>query len=231
MIATNQDAPTAPIENAATRTIASTLGILVGIGSIDHGSLECLQGFRRSPGLIVNALGAGYRWTVWKQGGEGAFTLIPNFLVTGMVATLLGFVMIFWSLRFLQRTHGPIVFLLLGVASFLTGGGVAQIVLFTPTWGAATRIRASLRCWRWLLPAAIRPALGRLWPWTLSAATVLFLVALEIAIFGYFPGVSEQLQLLHICWSILAVALVLYLMSILSGFACDIEARDRAVQD
>jgi uncharacterized membrane protein len=212
--------------NAATRAIASTLGVLVGIGSIDHGLLECLQGWRPTPGPIVNALGSGYRWTVWTQGGEGAFTLIPNFLATGIVATLLGLIMIFWALRFLQARHGPAVFLLLSVASFLTGGGVAQIVLFTLTWGVATRIRASLAFWRRLIPTPVRPALGRLWPWSLGAATILFLAALEIAVFGYVPGVTEQTRLLHICWSILAVALALYLLSILSGFARDIATRD-----
>jgi hypothetical protein len=216
-----------PVLNAATRAVASTLGVLVGIGSIDHGLLECLQGSKPTQGLIVNALGAGYRWTVWKQGGEGAFTLIPNFLVTGIAATLLGIVMIFWALRFLQTPHGPVVFLLLGVASFLAGGGIAQIVLFTLVWGIATRIRASLKFWRWLIPADVWPALGRMWPWTLSAATVLFLAALEIAILGYVPSVSEQTQLLHICWTILAVALMAYLLSILSGFAHDIAVRDR----
>src|ERR1017187_9571413 len=116
--------------NSATRSIACTLGVLVGIGSIDHGLFECLQGFHPTPGLIVNALGSGYRWTVWKQGGEGAFTLIPNFLVTGVVTSLLGLLMIAWSVRYIHSPHGPSVFLSLGVASFLTGGGVAQIVLF-----------------------------------------------------------------------------------------------------
>jgi hypothetical protein len=213
--------------NTATRAIASTLGVLVGIGSIDHGLLECLQGWRPTPGPIVNALGSGYSWTVWAQGGEGAFTLIPNFLATGIVATLLGLVMIFWALRFLQARHGPAVFLLFGVASFLTGGGVAQVVLFTLTWGVATRIRASLAFWRWFIPTPVRPPLGCLWPWTLGAASALFLAALEIAVFGYVPGVTEQTRLLHICWSILAVALALYLLSIFSGFARDIETRDR----
>jgi hypothetical protein len=116
---------------------------------------------------------------------------------------------------------------LFGVASFLTGGGVAQVVLFTLTWGVATRIRASLAFWRWFIPTPVRPPLGCLWPWTLGAASALFLAALEIAVFGYVPGVTEQTRLLHICWSILAVALALYLLSIFSGFARDIETRDR----
>ncbi len=227
MDARQQGSSTNRVCNAATRFVAATLGVLVGIGSIDHGLLECLQGFRSTPGLIVNALGPGYRWTVWKEGGEGAFTLISNFLFTGIVATCLGLLMIFWSLRFMQRQHGAAIFLLLGIASFLTGGGVAQIVLFTLAWGVATRIGASLTFWRWLIPPRLRPALGRLWPWTLGTATALFLVALEIAVFGYVPGVSAETKLLHICWTILAVALLLYLLSIVSGFARDIETRLR----
>jgi hypothetical protein len=84
---------------------------------------------------------------------------------------------------------------------------VAQIVLFTLTWGVATPIRAPLVFWRRLIPAAARPLLSCIWPWTLTAATVLFLVALEIAIFGYIPGVVDRLRILHICWMILGVAL------------------------
>jgi hypothetical protein len=222
-----QNSATIPPYNASTRVIASTMGVLVGIGSMDHGLLECLQGARPTPGPIVNALGAGYSWTVWKQGGEAAFTLLPNFLLTGIIATLIGVLMILWSLRFIHRPYGPRAFLCLGVASFLTGGGVAQIVLFTLTWGVGTRIRASLAFWRWLLPGEARPALSRIWPWTIAASTLLFLVALEIAVVGYVPGVSDQMELLHICWKTLGVALGLYVVSVCSGFAQDIDARPR----
>jgi hypothetical protein len=214
--------------NAATRAIASTLGVLVGIGSIDHGTLECLQGNRPTPGLIVKALGAGYSWTAWKQGGEEALTLIPNFLFSGIVATSLGLLMIVWSLRFIDSRRGPLVFLLLGVASFFTGGGVAQIVLFTLTWAVATKVHAHLGFWERLIPERPRKILGAVWPWTLAASTVLFLVALEIAIFGYVPGVTDPTELLHICWKILALALALFLISVCSGFTSDFEARCKA---
>jgi hypothetical protein len=215
--------------NRATRILASTLGVLVGIGSIEHGLLECLQGFHPTPGMIVNALGPNYRWTVWKQGGEGAFTLIPNFLLSGIVSTLLGVLMIAWSLRFIESRRGPLVFLLLGVASFLTGGGVAQVVLFTLTWGVATRIHASLAFWHRLIPRQTLAAVGPLWPWTLAASTVLFLVALEIAVFGFVPGVSDQTELLHVCWMTLAVALALYLISVGLGLAKDASVRCTSV--
>lgn len=211
--------------NAATRAIASTLGVLVGIGSIEHGVLECLQGVRPTPGLIVNALGPGYSWTVWKQGGEGAFTLIPNFLISGLVATLLGVLIILWSLWRLHARSGPAIFLILGMASFLTGGGVAQIVLFVLTWAVATCIHGSFAFWRRAIPRRLRRVIATFWPWTLAASVLLFLVALEIAVFGQVPGVRNESDLLHICWAVLAMALALYLISVGSGFARDIEAQ------
>jgi len=227
-------APAAPVStpeyhrDAATRVIASTLGVLVGIGSMDHGMLEIMQGNHPTSGLIVNALGAGYRWTVWKEGGEPAFTLVPNFLLTGVLATLIGVAIIIWSLRFLNRPHGPAIFLLLSVASFLTGGGVAQVVLFTMNWAAATRIRASLGFWDWLIPPRVRDVLGRWWRWTVVTATLFFVAALEMATVGYVPGVTEPTRILHICWTLVLAAIALFLVSFISGFAHDLQARERA---
>jgi hypothetical protein len=206
------------------------MGVLVGIGSINHGLFEALQGNRPTAGHLVNALGPGYRWTVWTQGGEPAFTLVPNFLLTGLLATFLGLLLVVWSLRYIQRPFGPTIFLLLSVGSFLVGGGVAQVLLFTLNWAAATRIRAPLGCWRWLIPVAARRVLGRLWRWTVAVGTVLFLAGLEIAVVGYVPGVTGPTRILHLCWAILFVALALFLLSYVLGFAHDLVARARAAQ-
>jgi hypothetical protein len=48
------------------------------------------------------------------------------------------------------------------------------------------------------------------------------LIALEIAVVGYAPGVTDLTELMHLCWKILAVALALYLLSILSAFSADL---------
>jgi hypothetical protein len=213
------------VYNRATRVLATTLGVLVGVGSIDHGLLECMQGYHPTPGLIVNALGPGYQWTAWHEGGEAAITLLPNFLLTGIVASLHGMLMIIWSVRCIHGHYGPFVFLTLGVASFLTGGGVAQIVLIILTWALATRIRTSLAFWRLLIPQVAWPALGRVWPWSLAVSIALLVIALGIAIFGYIPGVSDHTHILHICWNILGIALILLFISIFSAFAEDLSNR------
>jgi hypothetical protein len=206
--------------NAATLAIVRTLGVLLGISSISHGLPEILQGNHTTPGLTVKALGAGYPWTVWKQGSEPAFTLVPNFLLTGILATVIGVLMILCSVQLIQRSHGPTVFVLLAITSFLVGGGLAQVLLFSLNWAVATRIHASLGFWRWRIPRPTRRILARFWRWPLVAGSVFFLAALEIAIFGYIPGVPGQRQILdRILWRLAGPIVISFLISVLFGLA------------
>jgi hypothetical protein len=221
-----------PTHNTATRAVASTLGILLGTSSVNHGLLETLQGNHPTSGFFVKALGPGHTWTVWTRGSEPAFTLVHNFLLTGVLATIAGLLLIVWSLRFIHRRHGPTIFLLLSVTSFLVGGGLAQFLLFTLNWAVATRISAPLAFWRWCMPSSMRRTLGRLWRWTLAAEVVFFLAALQIATFGYFPELPRDTQVLHRVLIQLGFAIILaFLFSIVCGFAYDVEARSRPAED
>jgi len=224
MVARGQDS--APMEpyNAATRAVVSWLGVLLGISSINHGVLEMMQGNAPTPGSFVKALGPGHSWTLWVHGGEPAFTLLPNFLLTGILATVMGILLIIWSTKFIDRRGGATIFLLLSIASFLAGGGQAQVLLFTLNWAAATRIRANLGFWHWIIPAPLRRTLSGAWRPVLIAVGILFLAALEIATFGYFPGLPNDTQALtRILWRIAAAMIVAVLLAMLAGFAHDIE--------
>ena len=59
----------------------------------------------------------------------------------------------------------------------------------------------------------------------LAIGSLLFLIALEIAIAGFVPGANNPMQKQYICWSLLGVALVAYLLSFIVGFAYDIRAK------
>ena len=72
--------------NRTTKTIISYLGLMLALGGIDHGIFETLQGFTPTPGLVIQAIGPLERY--WVHGSEEAFTIIPNFLVTGILANL-----------------------------------------------------------------------------------------------------------------------------------------------
>ena len=226
MVARRHDSATNHPYNAATRTVVSSLGVLLGISSINHGVLEMMQGTTPTPGSFVKALGPGHSWTLWVHGGEPAFTLVHNFLVTGVLATAMGILLIIWSAGYIKRRGGATVFLLISIASFLTGGGLAQVLLFALNWAAATRIHAMLGFWQWIMPALLRRILARMWWLTLVGAGILFLAALEIAAFGYFPGLPHDTRALtRILWGLAAAIIAAVLLAIVAGFAHDLETR------
>jgi hypothetical protein len=194
---------------------------MLGIAGLDHGFFETLQGNLPTTGLIIQAIGPAHR--MWLHGTEEAFTLIPNYRLTGLLAILVSLAIIVWSVGYIHTRHGPTVFILLFILLFLVGGGIGQIVFFIPTWLASTRINQPLTWWRKALPSRIRRVLAKSWPFSLGTVLVCFLIALEIAIFGFVPGINDPDTALTICWSFLFAAWILLLFSFVAGFAADIE--------
>jgi hypothetical protein len=80
-----------------------------------------------------------------------------------------------------------------------------------------------LTWWRKALPEGARSRLAKVWPFSLAAASLCFLIALEIAIFGFVPGLSDPDPILTVCWSFLGIGLLLYLFTFVAGFAHDIQ--------
>ena len=175
--------------------------------------------------MFIQSIGLANRF--WVYGTEDAFTVIPNFLFTGILAVIFSLAIMVWLIGFIDTLHGPSVFFLLFICLFLVGGGVGQVFFFIPAWAVSTRIHSPLTWWRRVLPKSTRQWLAGLWPSTLAAGVLCFLVALEIAIFGFVPGVIDPNLKNYICWSILAAGLVAILFTFLAGFAQDIQAKLR----
>jgi hypothetical protein len=192
--------------NSGARAVAAALGVCVGVSGLDHGLFEALQGNTATPGLIVQAIGRSQR--MWVYGTEEAFTLVPNFLVTGILAMVVGLVTIIWSLRYLDRPNGALVLLGLGALMFLVGGGIGMLVFLVAGWLVARRIHRPLTWVPSRLPATVGRALSRSWPVLIVAGLALYAFALEVAIVGFVPGVSDPDQALTICWLALLGTLV-----------------------
>jgi hypothetical protein len=129
--------------NRATKIIVSTISIILAIAGMVHGFFEILQGNTPTGGLIIQAIGDEQQ--MWLYGTEEAFTIIPNFLITGILTIIVSLAIIIWSASYLQTKRGAAVFLLLFVVLFLVGGGIAAQVVFVPiTWAVATRINKPL---------------------------------------------------------------------------------------
>src|SRR4029450_2566453 len=75
----------------ATRIVASSFGILAGLAGVDHGIGETLQGNIAPGGIMIES------WPgsalLRSLGGEPAMTLVPNLLVTGVLAIVISLVL------------------------------------------------------------------------------------------------------------------------------------------
>jgi len=215
--------------NKATRITVATLGTIFGISGMSHGFFEILQGNVPTGGLFISAIGEAQK--MWPHGNEPAFTLIPNFLMTGIAAMIVGLAIIIWSLGFVHKKNGPVVFILLFILLLMVGGGVAQILFFPWIWLVSTRINKPLVWWRKILPVKIQKPLGKLWPWSLIISSALLVFVLEIGVTGFVPTVNDPDVVLSIMLSCLGMEVVVLPLTFVSGFAHDIAMSPNIVLD
>ncbi len=209
--------------NHATRVIASTFGILVGLAGIDHGIFEILQGNIRPDGLMIAAIGPAQRF--WQYGEETAFTIVPNFLITGILAVIFGILVMIWTIKYIDKKPGAGILFLLGVILFLFGGGFAPIFMTIIASLTATRIKSRLNFWRAVLPGFLQRFFGSIWAGVLVAFIVIFVCSVVIAIFGWplmlFFDAETTMSYLNMLSYIM---LGFMLFAPLTGFAHDIQA-------
>lgn len=172
---------------SATRVVVSAFGVLVALAGVEHGVGEILQGPVGREGLVIES------WpdseAVEILGGEPAMTVLPNLLVTGMLALIVALALGIWSAGFVNRRHGALVLVLLSVLLLLVGGGVGPPLIGMIVGIAATRIGIVPR----RRPRAVLRALGRVWPWLLGAAVLGYLcLAPGTILLSRFLGVENQ---------------------------------------
>ena len=210
--------------NRATRTVSSTLGVLVGLAGIDHGIFEILQGNTPTNDIMIAAIGPAQKF--WEYGEETALTIFPNFLETGILAVIFAILVMIWSIKFIDKKYGAGILFLLGVALFLFGGGFAPIFTTIIASLTATRINKPLKFWHTVLPGFLRRFLGRIWLWVLVTFVILFVFSVIVAIFGWpltsFYDANTSFNILNILSYIM---LGFMLLSPLMGFARDIQAQ------
>jgi hypothetical protein len=213
--------------NSVRKTTTIVAGLLAAAG-FEHGLFEALQGSKFTHGVFIQAIGDSMKW--WKYGTEDAFTVVPNFLLTGILAMSVSTSIVIWSLFFLHRADAAKVLLLLFIALTAVGGGVGFIPFFLVTWAYATRTGSSLEWWRGRLSSGARRKFSTMWTPALVGAAACWLVALETAIWGYLPGNFGPEATLNICWSFLLFAMLFINLTFVSAIARDIEMKRLAVE-
>lgn len=200
----------------ATRVVASLFGIFAGFGGPEHGYFEILQGNVRPDSLMIAAMGPPCDpEKVWNL-CEPAMTVIPSFLVTGILATVIGLITMIWAAAFVQRKNGGIVLMLLSIALLLVGGGLFPPVIGIIAGVVATKINTPLT----RRPGSVLRFFAKLWPWPLVA---FFVWVFGQFVVGYF--FNEFLQKSGFLIPLLIIGLLV--LSILTGYAYDLHDGDR----
>jgi hypothetical protein len=163
----------------ATKLVATWLGIVAGIAGLEHGYFEFIQGNTPTPGLAFPSWGPPcVPEEIW-HACEPAMSILPNFLITGILAMLLSLALIVWVGWFLQRRHGGWVQMALSVLLLLFGGGFFPPIIAFIGGLAGTQINRPLSG----KPARLTRLAARLWPWALVIFVVWTLGQFPV---GYF---------------------------------------------
>jgi hypothetical protein len=113
---------------------ATALGIFTGLGGASHGPGEILQGNVAPETLVIEA------WpTLTVLNGEPAMTIIPSYLLSGILTIAVGVLMAVWAGKFIEHKLSGMILILLTVVLLLVGGGLAP-----PIFGFTAGILAIL---------------------------------------------------------------------------------------
>ena len=207
--------------NALSAT-ASVFGVYAGLLGMEHGFFETLQGNVAPQGIKILAVAP--PGLPFPFGHEPAMTLVPNFLLTGILAMTFGLLILIWAAVFVQRRYGAALLVLLSTILFLVGGGFGPMTLLITASVAASRIHSPLGWWRARLSAPARRTLAGLWPSFLIAA--LLWVPFEFVL-GYLLGLKNDprpsLGSLNLLLSY--PLLIFFLLTLVTAFAHEVHRK------
>jgi hypothetical protein len=209
-------------KSSAIKRVASTFGVLVGLAGIEHGIFEILQGNVIPEGIMIDAIGPSQR--LWEYSSETALTIIPNMLLSGILAVIFGLAVTIWAAYFIDKKYGARVFMLLSIILWLVGGGFAPVLMAVFGFLAASRIDRPLNWWRSHLSDSLMGFLSKLWPYSIIVYVLSFVIGVEIAIFGYpLLWVFSADVTYGIQWALAYIMVALWPLTLLSAIAHDIQ--------
>jgi len=149
-------------------------------------------------------------------------SIIPNYLVTGILATFFSLIYLVWAIMFVQRQNGGLVLILLSIVMLLVGGGIFPPIIGIIIGALGTAINAPLTWWRAHLSVGQRHFLGKVWPPSFVACLIAWLLLFPgVNILGYFFGLDNP----NLTLILIFFALGSLLLTIFSGFGYDIQRR------
>jgi hypothetical protein len=194
----------------ATQTVAAWLGIVAGFAGLEHGYFEIQQGNIQPASIMFSSMGAPcIPDKIWNA-CEPAMSVLPSFLLTGIVTIILGLAIIVWSATFIQHEHGGLILIVLSIVFLLFGGGFFPPLIGIIGGAAGTQINKPMSG----KPGGVTRLFGRL--------RILPLVILVIYLVGQFPiGYFFNDWLMSVMGYGLLLILILLPLSVYSAYAHD----------
>jgi hypothetical protein len=199
-----------------TRLFVTVQGTIGGLAGMAHGIFAMQIGNKPAGGFILDP-------------ATGAFTLFPTYLSSGIAAVCVGLALILWTIGFIHREKGPTVFLLLCILLFLVGGGIAQVGFFLIAWLTSTRINRPPNWWPGDGSGNARRRWARAWPVCFVSGYLFLAIGIAIWLIYTPPGTPypNHSAAYLACWFSLATGLILQLLTIISGFAWELDRAER----
>jgi len=197
----------------ATKATVSTFGAIMGLAGVEHGIGEVLQGNIAPSGIMISSWPDSAFFRI--QAGEPAMTIVPNLLVTGILAILVSLIFLAWATLFVQRKNAGLVLILLSIVMLLVGAGFGPPLMGIIVGAAGTRINAP---WHARLSVGLRHFPGKSWPWSFIAGLIAWLLLMPGSnLLDYFLGVNDPILIPVLFF----FALGFLLLTIFTGFAHD----------
>lgn len=163
------------------RAVVAAFGILCGLTGMIAGFFEIRQGNIIPSGFEISTIGQNYSMS--EDFTYFAITIIPNLLITGILAVIVSSIVIIWSVGFVHKKNGVLILLGLSITQMLVGGGwVIDLALMTCV--LATRIDKPLNWWRSYLPNKLQLWFAKLLPLSIVVYAIISLTMLVLTIIG-----------------------------------------------
>ncbi|HSL45894.1 MAG TPA: hypothetical protein VK897_20850 [Anaerolineales bacterium] len=211
--------------NKATAILSSTLGILAGIMGIEHGIGEVLEGYRPTDSVFILSWPDSAFFEI--MSGEPAMTIVPNYLVTGLLAIFFSCVFLVVFVKpSLDRKPNIVLFALL-ILMLLTGGGFGPPILGIIAVLIALKRNSPLKTWSKLHPK-YHSVLSMLWPWSFGLCLLGWLMLFPgAALIVFITGVDNALLMIIP----ILIAFTFIPVTLLLGFSRDLLRRKSELRD
>jgi hypothetical protein len=178
------------------------IGCLCALSGIEHGIFEILQGSAKvevhnvKGQSFIYAIGESIRF--WKYGYEYAYTIIPNYLLTGIITLCLSCFLIYWSISKIESKFGWVIFIIVSILQYITGGGAAQLGLALLVGLFAVLVNSKFKIIKNIFPEVIVKLFTNTWIYLVFLFAYVFLQSMVTAIFGFLFWIHD-IDLIRAC--------------------------------